>query len=188
MAETTADVRRMAGQGIAVIERPVLGCVNVRGDARDAAFRRAIAGVVGADPPQTANTSNTGLLASLLWLGPTEWLVVSDTQSGAELSARLRQSLGGTRGAVTDVTEARIVLRLSGVQSHAVLARGCSIDLDPREFAVGRCAQTLLAKITVLIHASTAEPAFDVYVARSCAGYAWRWFEVATLEYREQTP
>lgn len=170
---------------LVVETRVPLACINVRGDAEDPRFLRAVASVADLAPPIAPNTTVTGLLASLLWMSPNEWLIVSDAQSGAQLTARLAQALGGLNAAATDVTDARRVFRVSGPSAYDVLARGCALDFYPSAFPVGRCAQTLVAKIAALAHLRAPEPVFDVYVARSFSGYAWRWFEVATRIYRD---
>lgn len=175
--------RRIAGPGLLIVERPGLACVNLRGDARDAKFVRAVASVADLEPPQVPNTVASGLLASLIWLGPDEWLMTSETQHGDELARRLLQAFAGLRAAATEVGDGRIVYALSGVHARSVLARGCSIDLHPRVFRTGQCAQTLLAKAAVLIHQRAPEPLYDLHVARSFAGYAWEWLANAAREY-----
>jgi len=173
----------MVGRHIVIAERSALACVNLRGNAGDAKFVRAVASVADLEPPRTPNTTVSGLLVSLLWLGPDEWLMTSETQRGDALAAGLRQALAGVHAAVTEVGDGRIVYAVSGVHARSVLAKGCSIDLDPRAFCVGQCAQTLLAKTAVLIHMRAPEPVFDVHVARSYADYAWAWLAQAAREY-----
>ena len=164
------------------MERDPIACVNVRGRSGDARFMRAVASVTDVPPPLEACTSVAGLFGSILWLGPDEWLVVSASQGGEEIAARLHQALRGIPAAATDVSDARIIYALSGARARDVLAKGCSIDFHPREFPSGRCVQTLLAKAAVLIHASS-QHAFDIHVARSFADYAWAWLENAQAEY-----
>jgi sarcosine oxidase subunit gamma len=159
-----------------------MACVNLRGQSQDARFMRAVASVTAAPPPVQACTSVSGLFGSILWLGPDEWLVVSESQAGGEIVARLRQALRALPAAATDVSDARIVYALAGENARAALAKGCSIDFHAREFPPGRCVQTLLAKVAVLIHARAAQ-SFEVHVARSFADYAWAWFENARAEY-----
>jgi sarcosine oxidase subunit gamma len=185
MAEAMPTERRLSGTGIVIEARAPLALINVRGDGGDPRFRRAVTSVADVAPPEVPNTSSTGLLASLLWLSPNEWLVVSDAQPGAALASRLQQALSGVHSAVTDVTDARCVFSLIGANVCDVLARGCSLDLDASVFPVSRCAQTLLAKTPILIHFRAPGPTMDVYVPRSFAGYAWNWLQTATQAYRD---
>lgn len=176
-------LRRIERPGIVLAEQPPRAGIDLRGDVRDAKFTRAVASVIDLEPPRAPNTSASGLFASILWLGPDEWLVVSETQSGEELLARLRQALQGLHAAVTEVGSGRIVYAVAGMHAREVLAKGCAIDLHPRAFGPGRCAQTLLAKAAVLLHQRAPEPAFDVYVGRSYADYLWAWLDEAAREY-----
>ena len=105
----------------------------------------------------------------------------------AGLLASLREALAGVHAAITDVTDGRVAFRVAGPSARDVLAKGCPLDLHPRAFPPGRCAQSLLAKASVLIHLVDDDPergpSFDVYVARSFAQYLWTWLEDAGREY-----
>jgi sarcosine oxidase subunit gamma len=63
------------------------------------------------------------------------------------------------------------------------MMKGCSLDLHPREFGPGRCAQSTLAKAQIILHQLDDGPTYDLYVARSFAEYLWAWLEDASLEY-----
>ena len=182
MAEPAPRLPRLDGTGIVIVERDRIACVDLRGSPADSKFMRAVASVTDVAPPVRPCTSVSGLFGSILWLGPDEWLVASDSQAGDEIAGRLRQALAGIPAAVTDVSDARIIYVLTGENAREVLARGCSIDFHPREFPLGGCVQTLLAKAHVLIHARAAH-SFEVHVPRSCAQYAWAWLENAQAEY-----
>ena len=95
-----------------------------------------------------------------LWLGPDQWLVV--TPSGAE---------------------GRAVIGLAGAHARDVLAKGCPLDLHPRAFGPGRCAQSTLAKALVILHQLSDRPSYDIYVERSFADYLWTWLEDAAAEH-----
>jgi len=183
MLDLARTERPATGNGISVSERPARTCINLRGVGSDARFARAVAAVTDLQLPLDPGGSATGLLASVLWLGPDEWLVVSETQPASELAARLRQALSGIHSAVTDVGEGCIVYAVSGHNSRDVLAKGCSVDLHPRAFTPGRCARSLLAKMPVLLHLRDADPTFELYVARSYREYAWAWLVSAAGEY-----
>ena len=182
MVDTPRPARRLQGDGVEIVERAPTACVNLRGPRGEVKFVRAVAAVTDVAPPEQPCTAVSGLFGSILWLGPDEWLVVSESQGGEEIAARLSESLRGTAAAVTDVSDARVVYTLAGARARDVLAKGCSIDFHPRVFAPGRVVQTLLAKTAVLIHAKSAE-SLEVHVPRSFADYAWAWLENAQAEY-----
>ena len=132
MAESRLQPRRFGGTGIALVEQPLRTAIDVRGDPRDTRFLRALQSVTDLPPPLEPGTSASGLLATLLWLGPDEWLVMSDAQAGEGLGASLAAALRGMPCAVTDVSDARIVYAVSGSNARELLARGCPLDLHDR--------------------------------------------------------
>jgi sarcosine oxidase, subunit gamma len=184
LAHLGLAARTVATIGDAGIGVTVVGPVRqlaLRGESADADFLAAAEAALGTAPPTQPNTASSAGDLTVLWLGPSEWLLVGDVDP-----ARLDSALAGTHHAMVDVTESRTVLRLSGPRVRDLLAKGCSLDLHQRVFAVGACAQSTLALTEMLLHRlpDPAEgPAFDVYVHRSSAGYLWQWLEVAAAEY-----
>jgi len=178
--------------GIAMDEQPFRGLVGVRAKAADPAALQAIEGVLGFALPREANTTASSGSALALWLGPDEWWIVTpgpDPQSGPQMTAALRDALAGHRGgATTDLSDSRTCLRIGGRQARALLSKGTPLDLHPRAFAAGRCAQSHLAKVDVLVHLVADDsgpdgPTFELYVLRSFAEYLWTWLEDASREY-----
>jgi len=170
--------------GVILGERPFLGHLNLRGALGDASFAAAVRKVTGVEPPAEPNTTLDAKAHTLVWLGPDEWLVLapSEARAGETLRA-LREALGGTFAAVTDVSGGQTVIRVSGRHARDVLAKGCPVDLHPRAFGPGRCAQTHIAKSAALIRQVDETPAYDLVVRRSFADYLWRWLEDAAQEY-----
>jgi sarcosine oxidase, subunit gamma len=89
----------------------------------------------------------------VLWLGPDEWLVLDGTETTepAGLIAELTTLLSGTHHSVVDVSANRTVLELTGDDRHELLSTGCGLDLHPRSWTDGMCAQTPLAKMPVIL-------------------------------------
>ncbi len=173
------------GAAVALSERPHRGQIDLRGRGR--AFGEAVKGVLGFALPGRVNTAagNRDLAKGprALWLGPDEWLVVTAPGGEAALAGALAKAVAETPAAVTDVGEGRTVIGLSGAEARPVLMKGCSLDLHPRAFAAGRCAQTRLAKASVILHQTSDAPAYDIYVHRSFAEYLWAWLTDAAREY-----
>ncbi|WP_144138639.1 sarcosine oxidase subunit gamma [Paraburkholderia sp. BCC1884] len=155
-------------------ERPFLELVNVRGDMRDAAFVEAIESVLGCTPPQKANTIARGNGYDMLWLGPDEWLVRSATAHDATRTAPLQAKLGavfaGVFASAVDIGSGFTVLEISGARAREVLVRGCPLDLHPKLFGVGQCAQSHYFKASMTL-VPTAADSFDIIVRRSFADY-----------------
>ncbi len=181
--------------GVALAERPHRGMVNLRLDASDAGAVAAFAEAFGFALPTRPNTTAGNDEASALWLGPDEWWLVvpgPEPEAGPELADKLRAALADRFAAVTEVGESRTCIRIAGPKARALLQKGCPLDLHPRAFGAGQCAQTILAKATVTIHlvadesaaqAGAEGPIFDIYVPRSFAEYLWAWIEDAGAEY-----
>jgi sarcosine oxidase subunit gamma len=111
----------------------------------------------------------------VLWLGPDEWLVVTELGNEAAVAAALTAAIGPTDGAVTVTSAARIPFELTGLAVREVLATCCALDLDPRVFPPGLCAQTLLAKAPVLLQAIDPSPAIRLFVRPSFVSYVVLW-------------
>jgi sarcosine oxidase subunit gamma len=94
------------------------------------------------------------------------------------LESELREALGYDLGAVVDVSAQRTVIELSGPDSRDVLMQGCSIDVHPRVFHEGRCAQTMLAQAQVILLPVNPE-AYWVLVRSSVTGYMEAWLRDA---------
>ena len=169
--------------GVLACERRFLTKLNLRGDAAGPAFQGAVKPALGFVPPAQPNTVDGKRDRYALWLGPDEWLVVAPPGAETKLLKALRAALAEARGAVTDVSEGRTVLRVAGTRARDVLAKGCPVDLHPRAFGPGRCAQTRMAKALVIVHQLDEGPTFDLFVERSFSDYLWHWLEDAALEY-----
>ena len=172
-------------------EQPYRGIVGVRAKPGDTAVMAALEAAIGFALPQAANTTTASADALALWLGPDEWWIVNPgpaPESGPTLAATLRTAMAGRRGAVTDVSESRTCVRISGPRARDLLCKGMPLDLHSRAFATGRCAQSHLAKAGVLLHLVADKggldgPTFELYVLRSFAEYLWLWLEDAAAEY-----
>jgi sarcosine oxidase subunit gamma len=105
----------------------------------------------------------------VLWLGPDQWLVVG-TADAAEMVADLESSLAGLHHSVVDVSANRDVIELADAGRLELLSSACPIDLDPRSWSEGRCAQTLFGAAQVLLQERASDtrlfvrPSFATYV------------------------
>lgn len=163
-----------ASKRFAMRERPFLDLVNVRGELSDPAFVAAFERVVGCKPPATPNTIARSTAYDVLWLGPDEWLVRSTGPVPAGLlEAKLAEALAGTYAAAVDVGSGYTVVEVSGERVRDVLARGCPLDLHPRELKVGQCAQSHYFKTSIVL-VPTGDDRFEIVVRRSFADYFCR--------------
>lgn len=157
--------------------------IDLRGDPGSPRFLEATGQVLGVPLPLVPGTSAAGDDTTVFWLGPDEWLVTTGRRGAGGLAAELRTALEGLHAAITDVSDARVVFRVGGAAARELLAKGCSLDLHPRAFGPGACAQTLLARVPVLLHRPGETADIDVYVGRSFAGHLRTWMTDACLEF-----
>jgi sarcosine oxidase, subunit gamma len=164
---------------VRIIVQPYVATVDIRTSAVD-----ADAAQLGVDLPTAPDTWVPTDEGRAVWLGPDEWLLTSTAEVPEDLEARVRTAVLPLGGCATDVSAQRIAIRLTGTRVRDVLAKGCSIDLHPRVFGQGRCAQTTLGRagVVLLALADTGDD-YLVLVRSSFAGYLADWLFDAALEF-----
>jgi sarcosine oxidase subunit gamma len=174
-----------AAAGVHLSERAFAGHVILHGRSEDQAFCQAAAGVLDLNLPLQPNSVISSDSLTVFWQGPDEWLITTAPDQETALIRALHEKLEGLFAAVVDVSSAQTIIRLGGSDAVSVIAKGCSLDLDTCLSAPGQCAQTLLAKASVLLWRSAGDNyEFEIVVKRSFADYLWRWLEDAAAEYR----
>lgn len=165
--------------GLTVRELPETAYINLRGQSDDEHFVRAVQEAIGMAPPLKPNTVNGNNRDHLLWLAPTEWLLVTRMERKQTPARQLEDSLSGMFAGVTDVSGYYTTLSVAGRDARALLARACPLDLHPRAFGPDECVQTLFAKATMMLHQTDDTPCYRMIVRRSFADYVWRWLQDA---------
>jgi sarcosine oxidase, subunit gamma len=172
-----------ARTGITLSERPFRAMLNLRGDPADAGFLSAVRTAAGVELPVEPNTTRRAGSLTALWLGPDEWLLTAPAGEERVLVPAIRAALGDRHAAVIDLTESRTVIAVSGAPARDLLAKGCTLDMHPRAFKVGACAQSGLARAGALLHLVDETPTFEITILRSFADYMWVWLADAAREY-----
>jgi len=162
-----------AWAGVTIAPRRPVTMLDVRGPADAVAAH--VKARYGLDIPRQPNTA-IGSAARALWLGPDEWLVVSNAAASASPARSDQPDVS-----ITEVSHGRAALRLRGADMRDALAKGCPLDLDPRAFPPGRCAQTAIGRISVILD-HVERDVFDLYCSRSYAGSFWHWLTEACAE------
>ncbi len=119
-----------------------------------------------------------------LWLGPDQWLVTAPQGAAPDLMGRLRRALAGRHATVTGLSSSRAVIEIAGPRARDLLAKGCGLDLHPRAFGPGSCAQTLFARLPIILDQLSAMPAYRLFVRRSAARWLCEWLIDAAEEFR----
>ena len=113
--------------------------------------------------------------------GPDQWIASAEGPEAPNFAARVRARIG-LFAAVSDQTDARLVLRLSGPKVRDVLAKGVPLDLHPKVFKPGDVATTLVAYIGVQLDRID-EATFQLTAPRSMAGSFWSWLSASAAEF-----
>jgi sarcosine oxidase subunit gamma len=180
LTHLTDRMARASGPGVALSERAFAGMVSVRVDPSSPAAAR-LAGVLGAQLPAECGAVTSDGVHHTIWLGPDEWLVVTDVDAVA-VADQLEAAVGEEPGLVLDVSANRTVLELTGPQARLVLEKGCPVDLHPRAFGPGRAVATTLARVPVLLW-QTGEASYRMLPRSSFADYVASWLLDAMVEH-----
>ncbi len=166
--------------GVAVHERTDLSLALIQ--ARRGMRAACIEGLRASydlDAPVTARVVH-GRVLSLAWAGPETWLAIGSGRADieTELKAAVKQA-----SSIVDMSDQRVVMRISGPMTRAVLAKGITIDLHPRVFAPGDTAITPLAHITTQLWQVDDIPTFDLVTPRATARDVFHWLTVSAAEF-----
>jgi sarcosine oxidase, subunit gamma len=140
----------------------------LHGDSRARAAAAPVWGAGFAEEPCRAVLRGS---RATLWMGPDEYLLVdlAAEPAGATFGA-LETALCNTPHALVDISHRQFALVVSGPHAEIILRGACPLDLDSREFPVGMCTRTVLAKADVVLW-RTGGDEFHLEVWRSFAGY-----------------
>jgi methylglutamate dehydrogenase subunit D len=111
----------------------------------------------------------------VMWAGPDQYYV-----KGAEAAA-LKKKLGTAASAI-DQSHGRVMLRVSGPKSRALLAKGTPVDLHADEFPLGKSAVTQMAHVGVHL-TRTGQDEFELSVFRGFSESFWEWLTEQALEF-----
>ncbi|MEV6114638.1 sarcosine oxidase subunit gamma family protein [Streptomyces sp. NPDC052109] len=169
-------------RGVALTERPFVTMVNLRVDPVSEAADR-IEKALGTPLPRECGRTTASGPHTVAWLGPDEWLVLSQAEAVA-VAAELREALEGRPGSVVDVSANRTTLELSGPAARQVMEKGCPLDLHPRAFGPGHAVSTTVGPVPVLLWQVDGAPTYRLFPRSSFADYLARWLIDAMGEYR----
>ncbi|WP_164738428.1 sarcosine oxidase subunit gamma [Aquabacter cavernae] len=120
-------------------------------------------GVALADAPKVSFTADIAFIGT----GPGRWLVTA-SQAPEALMARLTDAFGDG-AALTDQSDANLMLDLYGPAVGETLAKLVPVDLDPSVFRPGDAAATLVALMPLTFWQLNDSPAYRFAIPRSFA-------------------
>ena len=156
---------------------------NLRGDPQNSDFLQAVKEQLGFDLPLVPNTVSVAGRWRGCWLASDEWLLLGPGRS--EPFETLVGDLSAMHHSLVDLSGGQTVIRIGGPAWRDVLGSACTLDLHPRVFEAGHCAQTVLTQSNVLMihaHDDARGEALDIVVRRSFADDLLRWLIDAATE------
>lgn len=175
-----AKISQNAGDGIILRALPFQNSIILRGESSDTNFLEAFRAALGFDLPIKPNHVIKYEKYTALWLGPNEWQIL-----GMLIEAEYEQlanALEGYRHAIIPNGDSQQIIAISGPFVNDVLSKLCPLDLGQPSFGPGRCARSILAQCTILLHPQN-NGTYHIHVGRSFADYVWRMLVVSAQEY-----
>jgi methylglutamate dehydrogenase subunit D len=169
-----------AGVEIALHTDLALAAVMAR-KSRGTELARRVEEAFGLEPPATPRRVVAGPVA-FAWSGPGHWLASAEGLEGHAFETRLRAEVADL-ASVSDQSDGRIVVRVSGTKARDALAKGVMVDLHPLAFAPGDAAVTSVAHVGVHFWQLDAVPTYVFAVPRSLAASFWHWLTASAAEF-----
>ena len=151
--------------------------INLRGNINDKDFIIKVGKILNSPLPIESNISIKNDKLRIIWLSPNEWLIeINNENIFKEKFSELEGSLDPKKTAVTNVTENRSIIRVSGSNLYKLLAKFLVIDLDEALKKEKSILQTIFLKVQVLIvrnHEDSEKQCLDIHVNRSYIYYIY---------------
>lgn len=117
-------------------------------------------------------------------IAPRQWILISKDAKALDFSRMIAQEII-EHGYVSEQSDSRVCIRISGKYAREFLSRGCRLDLHPSVASPGFCAQTPIAQIGVLLHQVDAFPTYDLYLYSGFARSFWHWLGDTAKQFGE---
>lgn len=164
-------------------EKPFNGYLNLRGRSDHTGFIAGVLKVLGVEAPTEANTVIDAGDNRIYWFGPDEWLIVTKPGQQTRVRNDLLAAFAGVFSSVVDNSSGLTTIHVTGDNAAALIATDCPLDLHPREFKPGQCAQTRLAKAGMTISPLVDGSGFELIIRRSFADYLLLWLQDAAIAF-----
>ena len=138
----------------------------------------ALTGAFGVPLPRTSCQAAVAGTRASLWLGPDEWLLLTDDGSQSVIEGAFASLSSQLRFSLVDVSHRFSGVTLSGSAAADALSVGCPLDLHDSVFTVSSCTRTLFGKCEIILWRASTNT-FRLEFGRSYADYVWRLLQVA---------
>ena len=157
--------------------KPIMKLI-LRGKKRE--FISAVGKSLNMLLPTEANTSTQSDKLTALWLSPDEWMIFSnehidENTNNYETEELLNNNISKLNlGAITDVTDQFVMIKLRGNKIYELFQTGSPFNFNEFQNKKGSVAQTILAKIDVIIQ-NQDKNEMNLFVRRSFSQHLFSW-------------
>ncbi len=157
--------------------KPIMKLI-LRGKKRE--FISAVGKSLNMLLPTEANTSTQSDKLTALWLSPDEWMIfsnehVDEDTNNYETEELLNNNISKLNlGAITDVTDQFVMIKLRGNKIYELFQTGSPFNFNEFQNKKGSVAQTILAKIDVIIQ-NQDKNEINLFVRRSFSQHLFSW-------------
>ena len=161
-------------------EKTPVGKINLRGSLENKDFASTAGKILGMILPKEACSTSIKEKITCMWLGPSEWLLVSNDivdkdSNDYELEKLLFKDISKTNlGAVVDVTDQFVMLELEGTKIYELFSSGSPFNFNEFKEKKGSTTQTLLNNIDVIVHHKD-KNLVNLFVRRSFSEHLCSW-------------
>lgn len=176
--------------GVSLVERTGFSIANIiASKGKTGAVAEAVKSAFGIDLPMTPRRQDRNGVA-FVWAGPEKWLALARSEGTrgeavrgeGDFAKTLSSTLAGL-AAVSDQSDGRCVIAISGSRARDVLAKGLPIDLHFCAFQPGDTALTRAAHVDLQIRQLDNRPSYEIAVLRSFGQSFWHWLTASAAEY-----
>jgi len=160
--------------GIKIQEMPFVNKINLRINPENTHHISSLGKILEVILPTKPNTYIQKNGIKIIWLGPDEWLLVDNIKN--HMFEKLKNNFDDVEASLTDVSENRTIIRISGEKIYTLLSKFLFLNLESNLSNQLSCAQTLFAKVPVLLVRNNNDnqiPEIDIFTNRSYANYVY---------------
>ena len=115
----------------------------------------------------------------VLWSAPSTWLVISRKEN---INETVREHCNSENFGITNISHARAVIQIKGIQAKEILKKGCPLNFN--EFEKNNCAGTVFHGITIVVDFVDNNPdTFRLLTLRSFGESFYHHITDAALEF-----
>ncbi|MEP2027804.1 MAG: sarcosine oxidase subunit gamma family protein [Paracoccaceae bacterium] len=178
MSNTVSALDHLSYDGIAEVrEMGLHGMITLRGDLSLAKVRTAATGVAGGKMPARGECTAVDK-SGIAWMSPDELLVMCAYDAVAANLEKMQKSLAKTHSLAVNVSDARAVFEVSGLNARDVMAKLCPVDLATEAFMPGMFRRTRMAQVPGAFWMHSADR-FRIICFRSHAQYVFDLLKIA---------